>query len=138
MTGGNAVVNDPHVWVGRAKRGHEQWAGTEGWADRAACKDDGRFIDRRISEAEVQLLIDTCNNKCPVKERCLQWANAQTQPVGFVVAGGLRWKAWNHCAICGKKVRGVDRCPAHATAGPPAGTIEADGTGREYRITDEH
>lgn len=131
------MANDPHVWVGRAKRGHEQWAGTDDFGDRAACKGDDRFIDRSISEAEVQRLIDICNSVCEVKSRCLQWAEAQTQPVGFVVAGGLRWKAWNHCAICGKKIRGVDRCPAHQV-GPPAGTIEANGTGREYRVTDEH
>lgn len=130
--------NDPHVWVGRSKKGHEEFAGTEGWADRAACKGDDRFIDRGISEAEVAELIHVCKDVCPVQQRCLLWAQAQTQPVGFVVAGGERWKAWNHCSVCGKKVRGINRCPAHAEVGDPAGTIEADGTGRPYEITDEH
>lgn len=147
------MANEPHVWVGRSRKGHEQFASTEGWGDLAACKGDDRFIDRTISDETAAELIDMCNTICAqretevlgddgqplsVKERCLLWAHAQTQPVGFSVAGGERWKAWNHCAICGKKVRGINRCPKHIDVGEPAGTIEADGTGRPYRLTDEH
>lgn len=131
------ATNDAHPWIGRSRKGHEEYAGTDGWAERALCKNDDRFIDRGISEDEVAELIEVCH-ACPVEIRCFLWALAQTQPVGFVVAGGERWKAWNHCAICGKKVRGIDRCADHMEARHPAGTIEPDGTGRPYSVTDEH
>lgn len=130
------ATGDPQVWMERSRRGHEASASTSGWGEFAACKNDARFIDRNLSAPVVEELISICN-QCPVRARCLAWAEAQTQPVGFVVAGGKRWKAWNHCAICGKRVRGVDRCPAHSIAGDPVGTIDADGNGREHRFTDD-
>lgn len=114
-----------------------EFASNRDWPRLALCREDDRFISRELPEKVIAELIDVCH-RCPVMLRCLLWAEAQTQPVGFVVAGGKRWKAWNHCAICGKKVRGVDRCPAHAEVGEPMGTIGPGGEGREYRITDEH
>lgn len=115
-----------------ARRGYELWASTEGWGWRGLCKGDERFIQRNLPEATLIELIDICHT-CPVMARCLLWAEAQVQPVGFAVAGGRRWKSWNNCAICGKKVRGTDRCGAHMSTGEPIGTISADGIGRPYR-----
>lgn len=126
-----------HIWMDRGRAGHQEWASTLGWEHLAACRGDDRFIQRELPETTVAELIAICRT-CPVMQRCLLWAQAQTQPVGFVVAGGQRWKAWNHCSICGKKVRGVDRCPAHAEVGEPIGTICADGQGHPFRITDNH
>lgn len=114
-----------------------EWSGNSDWPDQARCRGDDRFIDREIPEKVIAELIDICRT-CPVVLRCRLWAQAQTQPVGFVVAGGMRWKAWNHCNICGKKVRGVDRCSLHADLGEPVGTIGPDGEGRPYRVTDAH
>lgn len=114
-----------------------EWSGNLNWPRNAACKDDDRFIDRNTAEKVIVELIAICQT-CPVLLRCRLWAEAQTQPVGFVVAGGLRWKAWNHCSICGKKVRGVDRCSLHAEIGEPIGTIGLDGRGRPYQVTDAH
>lgn len=116
-----------------ARRGYEIWAGTDDWAQRAICKGDSRFTQRNLPEKTLVELIDVCK-ACPVIKRCLLWAEAQVQPVGFAVAGGRRWKAWSHCTLCGKKVRGTDRCGQHMYVGEPIGTICADGTGRPYRI----
>lgn len=116
-----------------ARRGYEIWAGTEDWARKAKCQGDDRFIQRNLPEKILIELIDICHT-CPVMHRCKLWAEAQIQPVGFAVAGGRRWKTWNNCAICGKKVRGTDRCGEHMNVGEPIGTILADGTSREYRI----
>jgi hypothetical protein len=129
---------------GHSRRGREEWASTDGWSQQSLCgsgspsgKPDDRFIQRDLSEGTIAELILICV-QCPVRQRCLLWAEAQTQPVGFAVAGGKRWKAWNHCAICGKKVRGIDRCPAHAEVGEPIGTIRADGTSAPFTVLDNH
>lgn len=114
-----------------------EWASNEEWPKHALCRGDLRFASRELPEKVIAELIAICH-QCPVMLRCKLWAEAQTQPVGFVVAGGQRWKAWNYCSICGKKVRGVDRCPAHTDYGEPIGTIRSDGTGKPYEITDEH
>lgn len=124
-------------WGERSRRGHEEFSSTKGWEHQAACHNDVRFIERTLPEPVIADLIAICHG-CPVEQRCFLWAKAQTQPVGFAVAGGHRWKAWNHCAICGKKVRGIDRCAEHEDYGDPIGTIEPDGTGREYSVLDEH
>lgn len=121
-----------------ARKGYEIWAGTEDWAPRAACRGDDRFVQRSLPEKTLVELIDICKS-CPVMARCLLWAEAQIQPVGFAVAGGRRWKSWNNCTICNKQVRGTDRCGPHMNVGEPIGTILADGTGREYRmLSDDH
>lgn len=129
---------DPRPWGERARRGFEQWSGTKDFESQAACVGDNRFIQRELPERVVVELIDICQT-CPVMQRCFLWAQAQTQPVGFVVAGGRRWKAWNTCSFCGRRVRGTDRCGQHLNIGEPIGTISADGIGREYRIVaDDH
>lgn len=133
-----AVTNRDPLRLAHSRKGHEQFSSTDGWGQSALCKDDSRYIERGLEEIEIDELIAKCR-RCPVQARCLLWAEAQTQPVGFVVAGGRRWKAWNHCAICGKKVRGIDRCPAHYNIELPIGIIEPDGTGRVYLdVQDNH
>lgn len=123
----------PRSWDDYSREGFEQWAGTSDFAHLAACHGDERFTQRELPERVLISLIEICHG-CPVEHRCLLWAQAQITPVGFAVAGGRRWKAWNCCAICGKKVRGTDRCGKHMNVGDPIGTIAADGSGREYRI----
>lgn len=108
-----------------------------GWQSRGLCQGDLRYTERGHSESELDELQAKCH-RCPVEARCLLWAKAQTQPVGFAVAGGRRWKAWNHCSICGRKIRGLDRCNEHTDIDDPAGLVTDAGEGRELRISDEH
>lgn len=131
------MADDARPWAERARKGHEQWASTKDWERRAACNGDERFIQRTLPEKVVAELIEICHS-CPVELRCLRWAEAQTQPVGFAVAGGKRWKAWNTCGICGKKVRGVNRCSAHLLVGDPVGLITTDLQPRPFSILDDH
>lgn len=114
-----------------------EWVWVDWPTHLSKCKDDDRFVSKSLKEKEVAQLIQICHT-CPVEQRCLLWAEAQTPPVGFVVAGGRRWKAWNYCQICGKKVRGTDRCGQHLDLGEPIGTIDADGNSHPYSILDSH
>lgn len=131
------MANDAKPWSERSRKGHEEWAGTKDFENLAACSGDDRYIQRTLPEKVIAELIAKCD-ECPVELRCLKWAEAQTQPVGFAVAGGRRWKAWNNCAICGKKVRGVNRCQLHLNVGNPVGLIDKDLQGRPFSILDDH
>lgn len=88
-----------HAWEPRqARRGYELWASTEDFEQLAACKNDIRFVQRALPVPVVDELIAICQTSCPVMERCLLWAKAQIQPVGFTVAGGRKWTDWNKLA----------------------------------------
>lgn len=76
-----------------ARKGYAQWATTKGWETQALCAGDIRFVQRELAQEIIEELIAICHT-CPVRVRCLLWAQAQILPVGFSVAGGVQWKDW--------------------------------------------
>lgn len=80
---------------------------------RGACRGDKRFVQPSLPPKVIDELILICDTVCPMKAECLEFALEQSQPVGFIVAAGLRWRSWTFCSICGRKCRGLPLCSDH-------------------------